>query len=154
MIWLLACTKTPVDSGVEPTECGRLSEYPGTDFSFEAHEWPEGRSLYGPEPPDQVHDDLPEWQTFLDVHGRSDPVEGADWEGRDVLLWVGGYDACDRRTYDWVEGFVVGEARTILGFYEEPEGDCPELIWEEAWVFLADEVEGAPEGDVCSEPTP
>ena len=151
MIWLLACTKTPPDSGLEPTECGRLSEYPGTAFEFEPWEWPEGRSLYGPEPPDQVHDAKPEWETFIDVHGRTDPVPDMDWEGKDILLWVGAYAGCERRTYDWPEGFVVGDTRTILGFYTEADGDCPELLWEEAWVFITDEVDDAPEGNICSE---
>lgn len=154
MIWLLAaCTRTDVDSALPPSECGRLSEYPDTAFTFEATEWPEGRSLYGPEPPDQVHDDLPEWETFLDVHGRTNPIEGADWDGVDVILWVGGYTGCGRRTYGWPESFVVDEVRTILGFYEEVEGDCDDLQWEEAWVFLSEEIEAAPDGDVCSEPS-
>ncbi|MCP4808843.1 MAG: hypothetical protein GY913_06310 [Proteobacteria bacterium] len=151
LLLALACTKDePLDSSA-PSECGRLSEYPDTEFAYEPVEWPEGRSLFGPEPPDQVHDAPDEWATFLDVHGRTDPVPDMDWEGKDVLLWVGEYIACDRRTYDWPESFVVGEKRTVLGFYEGDDS-CDSLVWQEAWVFIADEVDDAPDGDACVEP--
>ncbi len=151
VLLLLSCTKAPADSGPAASECGRLSEYPDTSFGYEPFEWMEGRTLNGGEPPDQVHDADDEWRVFLQAHGLVDPVPEMDWEGTDVVLWVGEYVACDRRTYDWTESFVIDDTRTILGFYETDDS-CNDLVWEEAWIFITDEVEAAEEGNVCSEP--
>lgn len=152
MIWLLAlgCTKevAPTGSG---TECGRLEDHPGTEFAFEAVQWDEGKSLYdGSEAGDHLHDSRSKWTTYLDVYGRQDPIPDVDLEGRDVLLWIGAYDACEPRTYTWLESFVVDGVRTVVGEFSDVDTSC-DLQWNEAFVFVIDEVEGATEGDVCSD---
>ncbi len=155
MIWLLAalaCKDETADSG-SGTECGRLVDYPGTTFAAEPVEWVEGQSLYDVgEPSDQVHNSLNLWTTYLDVHGRADPIADANWDGKDVLLWLNRYNACEPRSYTWADPFVSGTTRTVPGQYSQ-EGDC-DLQWTEAWVFLIDEVDGAADGDVCADSGP
>ncbi|MED5374310.1 MAG: hypothetical protein VX899_25045 [Myxococcota bacterium] len=150
LLALLACNKDVSDSG-SGTECGRLVDHPGTSFAVEAIDWQEGRSLYEVgEPSDQTHTSQSLWLTFLDVHGREDPIPDADWEGKDLLLWLNRYDGCEEREYTWLDPFVRdGDTRVVPGEYTEDPG-C-DLQWTEAWIFLIDEVEGADDADACAD---
>ena len=152
MFWLLAaiaCNDKTVDSG-SGTECGRLMDHHGTTFAAQAVEWPEGQTLYDVgEPSDQVHNSLNLWSTYLDVHGRADPVAGLDWEGKDLLMWLNRYDACEPRSYTWLDPFVVGSTRTVPGEFSG-DTDC-DLQWTEAWVFLIDEISDTEGADVCAD---